>query len=66
MKHNAPTTDVTHTDLAHESAVKHVTGRANYTDDNFIVGGFHKLIAFFKVWQLDNINRFFVILSKNR
>ena len=33
MKHNAPTTDVTHTDLAHESAVKHVTGRANYTDD---------------------------------
>ena len=33
MKHDAPNTDVTHTDLAHESAGKHVTGRANYTDD---------------------------------
>ena len=29
MKHDAPNTDVTHTDLAHESAGKHVTGRAN-------------------------------------
>ena len=33
MKDDAPNTDVTHTDLAHESAEKHVTGRATYTDD---------------------------------
>ena len=33
MKDDAPNTDVTHTDLAHESAAKHVTGRATYTDD---------------------------------
>ena len=33
MKDEAPNTDVTHTDLAHESAEKHVTGRATYTDD---------------------------------
>ena len=33
MKDDAPNTDVTHTNLAHESAAKHVTGRATYTDD---------------------------------
>ena len=33
MKDDAPNTDVTHTNLAHESGAKHVTGRATYTDD---------------------------------
>jgi len=33
MKHNAILTDVTHTDRPHESAIKHVTGAADYTDD---------------------------------
>ena len=33
MKDNTPRTDVTHHDFAHESAIKHVTGRADYTDD---------------------------------
>ena len=33
MKDDAPNTDVTHTNLAHESAAKHVTGRATYPDD---------------------------------
>ena len=33
MKHSAILTDVTHTDRPHESAIKHVTGAADYTDD---------------------------------
>ena len=33
MKHSAILTDVTNTDRPHESAIKHVTGAADYTDD---------------------------------
>ena len=33
MKHSAILTDVTNTDRSHESAIKHVTGAADYTDD---------------------------------